>query len=386
MGELLRWARTTMWLLAFGLVVTISAAWVWPGMSARGGLALEGAHFVAFAIRTLSFQIGLGVLGLVGVALALRQWRLSVFVLAPVALFALGPESWWIARTIGDGATRGRAGVVVPAASAGQSKPERPDLIVLSHNTFRGNGEIAPLAEAVKRHDADVVLLQEASRSTARRIHELLIDSHPHFAHLDQGPLYGQCVMSRFPLVDEPESVRFVAPDHDPGTHPFRDASDLQLRVRLDVHGRRVLIQNIHLISPMGPTNTAAQGLQVRGLVDAIAEDRLADASAVPVLLMGDFNSTPRSRMHAQIRSAGLRDVHASVGVLRGDTWPAHTRLVPESLGFRIDHAFVNGGLKPRNSRVLEAFGSDHRAIVVGLDFADSDSIAVAPTDASIRP
>lgn len=359
----LRVARLVVWLTTIGVLATLAMGWLWPALEQRAFWAVEVLNYLAFAIRTLSFHLGIGVVGLIGCALVLRQWRVAAFVLVPMACFLLPPDALWLARAAPPAAA--------PAPAAGSdSSDARPDVIVLSQNAFLGKVDVNAVAAAAREHDVDVVVVQEVHAGTMAKLRRVLGDDYPHSARESQSAVYGHAAFSRYPFVEASRSVRFVDPPRDP--HPFRmNAGDGQQRIVIEIDERRLVIQNIHFVSPADPGTVAEQGRQVAGLIDTLGRESFLEEGAAPILLIGDFNSTPRSAAHAWLRGAGLREVHGAVGTRRGGTWPARSRWVPGFLAVRIDHAWVNGAVVPRLSRVIGSHGSDHRGIVVGLDLGD---------------
>lgn len=349
-----------------GAVVLFS--WAWPGLEGRAARPWELVNFLAFIVRAFAFHIGIAALAFIAAAAMLRQWRLALTVLAPIAAFCALPEALWIVR---------------PAWSGEAHAPEarRPDIIILSFNTHQGRLRTADLRAASLAHDADIVVAQEASATLFPQLREALMDAYPHAAHLGQDWLYGHAIFSRHPFAGDQRCMAFADPPPKPHPNRMRDG-DMQQRIVVDVGGRPLIVQNLHMISPMNPTLVAEQARQFTGLIASLREDGMLGDHAPPLLMIGDFNATPRSEPHARLRSLGLREVHAAAGAGRGATWPANRSLIPRGLGVRLDNAFVNAALTPRFSRVLGGMGSDHRAILIGVDFAAaSASPQPAPRD-----
>jgi endonuclease/exonuclease/phosphatase (EEP) superfamily protein YafD len=362
-GRALWLCRTGLWLGATGLLGTIVFAWSWPGLSDRVWWPFETLNYLVFTVRTLAFQLGLLTLVMLALAGLLRQRRLALLVLLPMAVFLLGPEVRWMLR----GAPAASTVVAASSTAATPRNAGRPDVIVYSHNTYLGAIDPACVAEHARTHDADVVIVQECSQYAALRLRKALADTHPHFAHEPQSAVYGHAVISRLPFDEPPRCVSFAAEPLE--RHMFRmHSDDGQQRVVLRVGDRRLVIQNVHLVSPSDPAAVAEQDRQVLGIIDTLARDGLLGARADAAMLIGDFNATPRSITHARLRSAGLREAHATIGQGRGATWPARSQRVPVQLGVRIDNAFLNQAATPRFTRVLPGCGSDHRGILIGLD------------------
>jgi endonuclease/exonuclease/phosphatase family metal-dependent hydrolase len=182
-----------------------------------------------------------------------------------------------------------RCVALLVALSACASPVERADpqtLTVLSYNIKRGLGndgvtDIARAAEVIRRLDPDFVALQEIDHGVERsgRIEQMrvlgeLTGMHPSFASFMpyQGGEYGIGVLSRYPII---ESRRHELP---PGTEP-RVALDVRVSLPDDTE---LIFCSVHFY------NTAAQRLaQAKAVIDVYRDEKL------PVILAGDFNSTP---------------------------------------------------------------------------------------------
>ena len=183
-----------------------------------------------------------------------------------------------------------RAALLVLAMLAACATPteraDPPTLTVLSYNIKRGLGndgvtDIERAAEVIRRSDPDFVALQEIDHGVERsgRIEQMqvlgeLTGMYPSFASFMpyQGGEYGIGVLSRYPII---ETRRHELP---PGPEP---------RVALDVRVRfpdatELIFCSVHFY------NTEAERLaQAQSVVDIYRSE------GRPVILAGDFNSTP---------------------------------------------------------------------------------------------
>ena len=213
--------------------------------------------------------------------------------------------------------------------------------------------EPVDLTVAVRRLDADVVVLQEAWRPDAIRgqvdeaaeslgyavLHELTGRASvgsvwPHLVAGGAGTS-GIAVLSRLPAWRVGGII--VGPTlGDPA--PARTA----LHVELDVEGTPLRLVAVHLTSrlPHGPP------IQLRRLARALPPPD------VPAVVAGDCTFWgPGVRMF-------LRGWQRAV---RGRTWPAR---VPHS---QIDHVLVRPGIEVVRAEVLDDLGSDHLPVRVEL-------------------
>jgi endonuclease/exonuclease/phosphatase family metal-dependent hydrolase len=170
--------------------------------------------------------------------------------------------------------------------------PTQPTTIrLLAYNIRHGAGmddrvDLERAAALIRRLDPDLVALQEIDNQTtrtgqvdqARRL-GALTGMHAAFgAFMDyRGGQYGMALLSRFPIL---ETVNHRLPD---GEEP---RSALAVRVRLGDGGPEILFVGIHLY------RTGEERLaQAQRLVDVF------EAETRPVILAGDFNSTPDSEV-----------------------------------------------------------------------------------------
>jgi endonuclease/exonuclease/phosphatase (EEP) superfamily protein YafD len=294
----------------------------------------------AFMGRTFSPHLGLLLLAFVLIAALFRRRRIALasFALAGVLLFP------WAASFL----------------RAAPSRSGAPTLIVMSANLLRGSvGEESLLAE-IRRTNPDVILFQEYTPDKAAALRPVLGPLYPHYDEAMRDHAFGQAIFSRF---------AFVSPaDHAPHA-ALRESlagalrlggvvgiQDPQIRVAIDFHGTPVVLHNIHMPPPMGGSYLAEQRRMTAWLCDSAA------AETRPLILAGDFNSTPESLNAADLRAAGLFEA-SDTAKGRSTTWPTEGPLswIP---GVRIDHQWHNVGLVCVRSEVCADNPSDHRPIV----------------------
>ncbi|HEY9480568.1 MAG TPA: endonuclease/exonuclease/phosphatase family protein, partial [Gemmatimonadaceae bacterium] len=218
--------------------------------------------------------------------------------------------------------------------------------------------------------DADIVLLQEVDRGTERSGHvdqlaelERLTAMHGAFAKsLDyQGGDYGIAALSHWPI-DSAETVPL-------STEPPADRGAGMYEPRVAIH--------IVVSAPMGRVHVIGTHLGAEGVStfrDQEARDLLEHVRArvpanAPVMIGGDFNSTPDSDVHA-VFSRDFRDSWQQCGTGDGYTFPA------DSAVRRIDYIYARG-LQCATAKVVDAQASDHRPLFVTL--RERDSAADSP-------
>ena len=175
--------------------------------------------------------------------------------------------------------------------SACASRPESfVELRVLSYNIKHGHGmdgkvDLTRAAELIRAQNPDLVVLQEIDNGAKRSGGQDQMAALSELTGLNarfgafmpyQGGHYGMGLLSRFPII---ESNNHVLPE---GAEP---RSSLDARVRLP-DARELILTNVHFY------RTQDERLaQARALIDVY------DGVEVPMIVGGDFNSRPGSRV-----------------------------------------------------------------------------------------
>ena len=230
---------------------------------------------------------------------------------------------------------------------------------VLVYNIHAGRDaarvdNLARVAELIDANDADIVLLQEVDRGTVRsgnvdQLAELmrLTGMYGVFGKsLDyQGGEYGIAILSRWPIAnDEVVPLRIDPPQP-------RAGGSKEPRIALVAETGGLTIANTHFDASRDDTWRAQE-----------VEELLRNAAVRrPLLLGGDFNAEPESRIHERMLAAGTRDAWLDCAAGQGFTFPA-ARPVK-----RIDYVFLAGGARCSSATVLETDASDHRPLLVNV-------------------
>jgi endonuclease/exonuclease/phosphatase (EEP) superfamily protein YafD len=251
-------------------------------------------------------------------SLQLRRRRGFALALAAAAAVNGAP----LARTIGFAASS--------AASAGT-------LSVLSVNVRWTNATYSALLDIVAKQNPDAVLVVEFTPAWSRGLASL-DERYPYRLLAPRLDPYGVGLWSRYPL---------TASALDLETTSAVDA-------RLETPRGPLRLIGVHLRAPTTRARAVERNRQYKDL------SRLVGASGEPLLVAGDFNTTPYSPYFADWLSAtGLLDVRGGLDI----TWPTYLPL----LGIPIDHCIVNKKVKGAEFRRLPAFGSDHYPILCRL-------------------
>jgi len=232
------------------------------------------------------------------------------------------------------------------------------------------NGDIdlgATLAE-LRRHNADVILLQEVERAQPDGVQ---LDPPPNYTMLCAG-LSGSHGWFAYPKADARELPFGVGLAIISRT-PLRDKTRMDLpsppipfefdgkrttptdRVLIGaktaIHGREVQFFNTHLLAFfMLGTSSADYPLQREIVADQL------EASSGPTILGGDFNVRNHADLIAQYSTRGYRPVQD-----QSVTW----RRQP----YVLDHIFYNDAFRLVNQAVVPTLASDHHVLVADFEF-----------------
>jgi endonuclease/exonuclease/phosphatase (EEP) superfamily protein YafD len=221
-------------------------------------------------------------------------------------------------------------------ATAEQAAPIK----VLSVNVSFRQFSARRLLEIVRDADPDVVVVQELTPHAETVLAALDTAFPQHRKFPADGPT-GIGVWSRLPL----ESSRTFALGRVPA---------IEARVRGP--GGTFTVIGVHLRAPTTRTRAAARNQELRALAARSA------AIAGPLIVAGDFNSTPYSPYFTDFLAAsGLTDSRR--GRTLSISWPTTLPL----MGIPIDHVAVNDGFAVLSHRRLPNFESDHFGVLVEL-------------------
>jgi endonuclease/exonuclease/phosphatase family metal-dependent hydrolase len=225
-----------------------------------------------------------------------------------------------------------------------------------------GKPNLDAVAALVKSTGAQIVLLQEVDRGTARsgQVDQVaaLAEATTYdtafgasLLHYDGGE-YGIAALSRtgigfhstLPLAVTPVQARAG------GSREPRVALVMMTVTRggvwraIDTH--------------LDPSDEAARAQEIGHLVEIYTEQ---SAAGTPLVMGGDFNSTPDNPVLAPLRAAGLRDAWTECGSGDGFTYPAAAPIK------RIDYLFLSGDVHCAEARVIDTQASDHRPLLVTI-------------------
>lgn len=248
--------------------------------------------------------------------------------------------------------------VAALALAATPARAEPATLRVMTYNIHHAEGldgrlDVPRIAQLIRDARADLVGLQEVDRGCERTQKRDLAAELAQLTGLTarfdrniphQGGEYGTTVLTRFPIKRARHTLlKSFAGGEQRGVQ----------QLVLDVHGREILFLNTHLDQRRDPAEREHSATELRAIV--------AEAGALPVILVGDFNAPPTA---AAIKR---------VGEFLTDSWPLVNRepgytIPAQKPAKRIDYVWVTpDSLTPVTMTVLASEASDHRPVVAEL-------------------
>ncbi len=253
--------------------------------------------------------------------------------------------------------------------SASRTAPDRPIIRVMTYNIHHGEGmdgkvDLKRIADIIKRSGADIVALQEVDRGVERtkridiltELSDLTDMTYAFGKNIDfQGGEYGNGFLTRFPILEERNlHYRMIRPGEQRGL----------LQLVLEVHGEEIVAMNTHIDYRQDDTERVMNVAEVR--------DAASRYTPRPLIVCGDFNDTPESRIIALMKEDFI-DAWEAAGTGAGFTYPADT---PKK---RIDYIFVSKpkrgedqssslSLRPVAARVIQTDASDHLPLLVEFE------------------
>ncbi|HEV2130502.1 MAG TPA: endonuclease/exonuclease/phosphatase family protein [Longimicrobiaceae bacterium] len=241
---------------------------------------------------------------------------------------------------------------------------EEARLRVLVYNIHAGKDaagmhNLARVAELVRDSRADLVLLQEVDRGTERSGREDQLAEISRLTGLGgafgrtlyyQGGEYGIAVLAGWPVLTDSLHPLPVEPAQARagGSYEPRGAQHVTIASPRGT---------IHLLnSHLDASRDDSYRLQEVGTIRALA-DSLRRRGGL-VLVGGDFNAEPGSRVVEQMTAGGWRDAWATCGAGPGFTFPADEPVK------RIDYLFIPPSVRCDSAAVIDSHASDHRPVL----------------------
>jgi endonuclease/exonuclease/phosphatase family metal-dependent hydrolase len=220
----------------------------------------------------------------------------------------------------------------------GQAAPAGRTFTVMTANLWHGRADVVQVLDAARRHDVELLALQEVRPGTLERLEAAgLTGLFPYRAGAPDATL----VLARTPLTR---------------VEPLLDGSGSWA---MTWQGRRIFA-----VHPAYPGRHAAWRRDLAALTEAARAQR-------PELLLGDFNATRDHRPFRALLRVGYRDAAEQAGSGWQPTWPAPgtTRRfgVPLPPSVAIDHVLSGPGLVATATSTVRVERTDHHALLARL-------------------
>lgn len=330
-----------------GILVTVlfaiaTAVVVWPQFF-QLEQTFPFAQLIAFRGAVLAGFLVVAVVSLLLLfARPLRGFAASILIVALLGAAATGAI----------GTVRGFGNGEIPEKTDGSVR-------VLTWNTAGEAVSAEKIADTILSQEVDVVSLPETAESVGERIAIMLREQgrpmwvhHVQFGDVTNGPQAWETTILISPELGD-YSVIGSSADGSSNT------SSVPSAVVMPVNGTGPTIVAVHAVAPRVEAMTRWQS-DLQWIAD--------QCPAGDFILAGDFNATVDHMARLGVDGGDVgncRDAASRTGTGATGTWPAS---YPELLGAPIDHVMASANWEPTGSLVLDASGSDHRALLVQLE------------------
>jgi endonuclease/exonuclease/phosphatase (EEP) superfamily protein YafD len=302
----------------------LAAPWVVWAVVRAGGLEAGFPLVPALALTPVAAATSVVP---VAVALLARRWGAAAAALAAAAVLAA---------------------CVLPRALPGPSPavaPEGPQLRVLTLNLLAGGADSDAVVDLVRRSDADVLAVQEATPAAVDALERAGLGADLPHAVVDAAPgvaggaLYARHPVQRVGAPVVPSGPVFALP-----------------RARIAVPGAPpVEAASVHPMPPLGGAAVSAWERAIDGLPPA-------DSGGPLRILAGDLNATLDHAALRALLATGYTDAADAASAGLRPTWPG------EPLPFAaLDHVLVDARAAVDAVEVHDVPGTDHRAVLAEL-------------------
>lgn len=224
-----------------------------------------------------------------------------------------------------------------------------PEIMVLTANLLMGRADAEELVAAARKHEADVLMVQELTPDAVTRLRAAGIDIRLPFNFLAaEADGSGLGIWSRRPL-------------REPTRRTEISNGYLSARFDLGNGAGGPLLICVHAAGPY-PWDPADWWADMRTFPELFGS-ALRSAGGHGVIVGGDFNATWDSAAFRDLLRGGLRDAAEQTGHPASFTYPADKRYPPV---IAIDHV-LTAGARARSFSTFRIPGSDHRGVAVGL-------------------
>lgn len=207
------------------------------------------------------------------------------------------------------------------------------ELSIYYSNVNKNTGDPHRLNKDIVQQSPDLVALLEVDEEWLS--HLSVLKDYPYSVVVPRIDLFGVALYSKIPFVDG--VVDSVGSDMPPVI-----IAPLQTAVG------EMLVLLVHAIPPLSTENFEHSWILMRRLQTLLRFEKR------PILVVGDFNSTPFGRLFRGFRKSGYVPAELGFGISR--TWNAHSPF----LRLKLDHMLTRGTIEIADFQVMEKIGSDH--------------------------
>lgn len=234
-------------------------------------------------------------------------------------------------------------------------RPQTNDEAIFSlliANVLRRNRDYSALLNLITEYEPDFIGLVEPDQAWVDGLSKLA-ESYPYQFTVLRTDNYGLAVFSKYPI-QQGENIT------------FGEKSIPTLFVKIQIRDIYITLLLTHPPPPRSQHEFKQRGKHLSALAALVRNE------PEPILLCGDFNSTPWTHsLRNLVKFSGLVD--SSRGYGYQPSWPAG-RLW---MGVPIDHCLVSPSIKIVERRILRPIGSDHLPLFVRFTPTNSHSISL---------
>ena len=295
--------------------------------------------------------------------------RLRLIGIPAASLLPFTPQTaaaaWLCALVLGDerassvtaAAAAGLTAVLVPRAVArSQPAANGPELRVLTANLLAGQAAAGEVVELVRSRAADVLFVQELTGHAATSLSAAGLDRLLPYAITDLG-------------AREPRGNGIYARHPFSASSQVMPTSSIQPVVTMKLPGAQVRLACVHLYAPKGPWSPSGVTRWQADLLAALSLLPAAgDASHLPLVAAGDFNSTADHAGFRRLLGRGLKDAACQDGNGLTPTWG----VIPGRFAMlAIDHVLTDDRCAVLGTSVHAVSGTDHRSVFARIRLPD---------------
>jgi endonuclease/exonuclease/phosphatase (EEP) superfamily protein YafD len=223
---------------------------------------------------------------------------------------------------------------------------------ILQYNVKRFNEDYDRFLKYVGTEQPDMILLLEVSDAWAEGVKDLH-DIYPYWCEFPEEGYGGATFYSAYQL-------------RECRSTDFNGSTGTSIHAEANLEGRWISILGIHLDKPTHRKGYDQRALRMENI------SRHVSSIKTPVILMGDFNSTPWcDHFKSFAEEVKLRDSRKGFGIQ--PSFPTYWYMAP----FRIpiDHFFVSDDIIVVDRRVGPDIGSDHFPVIMDFSIRDNQGV-----------